>query len=434
MRAVDIIRRKRDRQELTRAEVEAFARAAADGSWPDYQLSALLMAIYLNDMSLIETAVLTGAMASSGTRYRWDDLPGPKVDKHSTGGVGDKTSLILAPLAAACGVVVPMTSGRGLGHSGGTLDKLDSIPGFRVGLEEDELRTALRAVGAAMIGQSARLAPADGKLYALRDVTATVESIPLITASILSKKLAEGIDALVMDVKAGRGAFMKTRDQARRLTESLVNVGTANGLKMDALITAMDLPLGRAVGNALEVVECLETLKGRGPGDLESLSVTLAARMVRLGGLAETDGEAETKVRAALKSGAGLEKFRQIVEQQGGDPRIVDDYSRLPHSPHRSTVGADRAGYVVDLDAEKIGIGAMRLGAGRNRAEDPVDHAVGVVVLAPVGARVDAGDSVLEVHYRDERLLGTALPLLRAAVSIGDEAPTWVSLVLEEVR
>jgi pyrimidine-nucleoside phosphorylase len=373
-------------------------------------------------------------MASSGTRYRWDDLPGPKVDKHSTGGVGDKTSLVLAPLAAACGVIVPMTSGRGLGHSGGTLDKLDSIPGFRVGLEEDDLREALKAIGVAMIGQSARLAPADGKLYALRDVTATVESIPLITASILSKKLAEGIDALVMDVKAGRGAFMKTRDQARRLTESIVNVGTANGLRMDALITSMDVPLGRAVGNALEVVECLETLKGRGPGDLEGLSVTLAARMVRLGGLAETDAEAEGKVRAVLASGAGLEKFRQIVAQQGGDPRIVEDYTRLPQAPHRATVGADRAGYVIDLDAEKIGIGAMRLGAGRNRAEDPVDHGVGVVVRAPVGARVDAGDPVLEVHYRDERLLGTALPLLKAAVAIGDEAPTWVSLVLEEVR
>jgi pyrimidine-nucleoside phosphorylase len=434
MRAVDVIRRKRDHQELTRAEIEAFARAAADGSWPDYQLSALLMAVYLNGMSLVETAILTGAMATSGTRYRWDDVPGQKADKHSTGGVGDKTSLVLAPLAAACGVVVPMMSGRALGHSGGTLDKLEAIPGFRVALEEDELRAALKAVGVGMIGQTARVAPADRKLYALRDVTATVESVPLIAASILSKKLAEGIDALVMDVKSGRGAFMKTRDQARTLARSIVDVGTANGVQTEALITAMDFPLGRAVGNALEVVEALETLKGRGPKDLEDLSVTLAARMVRLGGLAESDDEAERKVRAVLANGAGLEKFRRIVEQQGGDPTVVDDYARLPHAPRHITVPAEREGYVIDVDAEKVGIGAMRLGAGRDRAEDDIDHAVGVVVRSPVGARVRAGDAVLEVHYRDEGLLGSALPLLRAAVAIGDEAPTWTSLLLEEVR
>jgi thymidine phosphorylase len=261
-----------------------------------------------------------------------------------------------------------------------------------------------------------------------------VESVPLITASILSKKLAEGIEALVMDVKSGRGAFMKTRDQARTLARSIVDVGTANGVRTEALITAMDVPLGRAVGNALEVVECLETLKGRGPKDLEDLSVTLAARMVRLAGLAESDEEAETRVRSALTSGAGLDRFRRVVEQQGGDPKVVDDYARLPTAPRRATVPADRDGYVTDLDAEKVGVGAMRLGAGRNRAEDPIDAAVGVVVRAPVGARVQAGDPVLEVHYRDEALFGSAMPLLRSAVSIGDEAPTWTSLLLEEVR
>src|SRR4051812_22523689 len=271
MRAIDIIRRKRDGGELSPAEVEAFALAAANGTWPDYQLSAFLMAVFFRGMTPAETAALTKAMTESGTRYRWDDVPGPKVDKHSTGGVGDKTSLVLAPLAAACGVIVPMMSGRGLGHSGGTLDKLESIPGFRVGLEQDELRAGLKAIGVGMIGQTARVAPADRKLYALRDVTATVESVPLITASILSKKLAEGIDALVMDVKAGRGAFMKTRDQARTLARSIVDVGTANGVRTEALITGMDFPLGRAVGNALEVVESLETLKGNGPKDLEDL-------------------------------------------------------------------------------------------------------------------------------------------------------------------
>lgn len=433
MRAVDVIRRKRDHHELTRAEIEAFARAAADGSWPDYQLSALLMAICLNGMSLVETAILTGAMATSGMRYRWDDVPGPKADKHSTGGVGDKTSLVLAPLAAACGVVVPMMSGRGLGHTGGTLDKLESIPGFRVGLEEDELRSALKAIGIGMIGQTARVAPADRKLYALRDVTGTVESVPLITASILSKKLAEGIDALVMDVKAGRGAFMKTRDQARILARSIVDVGTANGVRTEALITAMEFPLGRAVGNALEVVECLETLKGRGPKDLEDLSVALAARMVRLAGLADADEEAEAKVRSVLASGAGLEKFRRVIERQGGDPRVVDDYGRLPKAPQRVAVAAERDGYVIDLDAEQVGIGAMSLGAGRNRADDAIDPAVGVVVRAPVGTRVKAGETILEVHYRDEGLLGSAMPLLRAAVTIGDEAPTWTALILEQI-
>jgi len=257
MRAVDVIRRKRDGEELTGDEVEAFARAAADQSWPDYQLSALLMAIHLNGMTANESAVLTGAMARSGMRYRWDDVPGPKADKHSTGGVGDKTSLVLAPLAAACGVIVPMMSGRGLGHTGGTLDKLESIPGFRVGLDEDELRAALKAVGVGMIGQTPKVAPADRTLYALRDVTGTIESISLITASILSKKLAEGIDALVMDVKCGRGAFMKTRERARALAESIVSVGNANGVKTEAVITAMDVPLGRAVGNSLEVIECI---------------------------------------------------------------------------------------------------------------------------------------------------------------------------------
>jgi pyrimidine-nucleoside phosphorylase len=434
MRAVDVIRRKRDGHELTRSEIEAFAHAAADGSWPDYQLSALLMAIYLNGMTPAETAILTGAMAAAGMRYRWDEVPGPKVDKHSTGGVGDKTSLILAPLAAACGVIVPMMSGRGLGHTGGTLDKLESIPGFRVNLDENELRQALKKVGVGMIGQSAKVAPADRKLYALRDVTATVESIPLITASILSKKLSEGIDALVMDVKCGRGAFMKTRENAQALAKSIVSVGNANGVRTEALITAMDVPLGRAIGNSLEVVECIETLKGRGPKDLEDLSVTLAARMVQLAGLAGTEQEAEAKVRSALAGGAGLERFGQIVEQQGGDPRIVDDYSRLPNAPLRTTIVAEQPGFVTDLHAEQIGVGAMLLGAGRGRAEEKVDHAVGVTIRAHIGERVKAGDVILELHYRDEAKLATAMPVLQSAIRVGRNAPTMRDLVMDETR
>lgn len=433
MRAVDVIRRKRDGAELNREEIEAFARAAADGSWKDYQLSAMLMAIYLNGMNPAEAAALTGAMTQSGLRYRWDDVPGPKVDKHSTGGVGDKTSLVLAPLAAACGVIVPMMSGRGLGHTGGTLDKLESIPGFRVNLDESELRIALKTVGVGMIGQSAKVAPADGKLYALRDVTGTVESIPLITSSILSKKLAEGIDGLVMDVKCGCGAFMKSLDRARALAELIVSVGNANGVRTDAMITAMDFPLGRTVGNSLEVIECLETLNGRGPKDLENLSVKLAARMVCLAGLATTDADAEVRVRTALTSGAGLEKWRQVVEQQGGDPRTVDDYSRLPAAPQRFSIDADRTGYVTDLHAERLGIGAMLLGAGRNRAEDKVDHAVGIVIRAHVGEQVKVGDTILEVHYRDESTLKAAMPLLREAINVGEQQPHDTPLVIDEI-
>src|SRR5438477_9082922 len=286
MRAVDIIRKKRDGETLSPVEIETFVLGATAGEWPDYQVSALLMAVVLRGMTADETARLTGAMVRSGVRLDWSDLPGPKVDKHSTGGVGDKTSLILAPLAAACGVVVPMISGRGLGHTGGTLDKLESIPGFRVGLSLDEFRTALRDVGCALIGQTAQIAPADKKLYALRDVTGTVESIPLISASIMSKKIAEGIDGLVLDVKTGSGAFMKTEADSRRLAESLVSIGNAAGVRTEAVITRMDAPLGRTVGNALEVVECLDVLKGGGPQDLVDVSVELAARMLVLGRVA----------------------------------------------------------------------------------------------------------------------------------------------------
>jgi pyrimidine-nucleoside phosphorylase len=434
MRAVDVIRAKRDGGELSPAAIDLFVRGATTGEgWTQYQLSALLMALYLRGMTPAETAHLTRSMTDSGRRLDLSDIPGPKVDKHSTGGVGDKTSLVLGPLAAACGVVVPMMSGRGLGHSGGTLDKLESIPGFRVGLGEAELRDALRAVGLAMIGQTADVAPADRTLYALRDVTATVESIPLITASILSKKLAEGISGLVMDVKCGRGAFMKSRAEAKALADSLVRVGTANGLSVSAFITAMDAPLGRAVGNSLEVVESIETLRGNGPRDLTDLSVRLAARMVRLAGLAADDAAATRKVRAALDSGAGLEVFRNCVERQGGDPKVVDDTSALPTAPVLQRVTSARAGFVTAMDAEKVGIAAMLLGAGRRRAEDGVDHSVGVLVRAKPGERVEAGGTVYEVHYRDAGKLGDVLPLLHESFRTGDAPPPELPLVLEEL-
>ncbi len=436
MRPGDVIQTKRDGGQLSPEQIDAFVGAAArlDGSgWEKYHLTALLMAIYLNDMVPDEAAHLTRSMADSGTRLDLSDIEGPKVDKHSTGGVGDKTSLILGPLAAACGVVVPMMSGRGLGHSGGTLDKLEAIPGFNVHLSEAEFRAALRDVGLGMIGQTADIAPADKTLYALRDVTATVESIPLITASILSKKLSEGISGLVMDVKCGRGAFMKTPDRARALAQSIVKVGTANGLNVSAFITAMDAPLGRFVGNALEVVESIETLKGNGPKDLTELSVKLAARMVRIAFGAPDDTKPEALVREALANGAGLEVFRKCIEQQGGDPRVVDDYSRLPTTPTTMRVNADRTGFVATIDAEKVGIAARILGGGRSRAEEAIDPAVGLIVRAKPGERVVPGDAVFEVHYRDDAKLASALPILIGAFHVTDAPPSEEPLILEEL-
>jgi pyrimidine-nucleoside phosphorylase len=423
VRTVDVIVKKRDGGALDRDEIGFVVRGVTDGSIPDYQASALLMAILLRGMTAEETAWLTDAMVHSGVRVDLRGLPGIKVDKHSTGGVGDKTSLVLAPLAAACGVVVPMMSGRGLGHTGGTLDKLESIPGFRVNLSLDEMTAALRATGCAMIGQTAQIAPADKTLYALRDVTGTIESIPLISASIMSKKIAVGIDALVLDVKTGSGAFMKTEADARRLAESLVAIGRASGVRTDAFVTRMDAPLGRAVGNALEVIECLETLKGRGPADLAEISFALAARMLVLGGVAATDDAALQRVRAAVASGAGVERFRRIVETQGGDPAIVDDYRRLPEAPERHVVAAPRSGYVAALDAALVGRASVVLGAGRDRVDDAVDPAAGILVRARPGDPVQAGEPVLELHYRSPARLAAALPLASRAIVVDDAPP-----------
>jgi pyrimidine-nucleoside phosphorylase len=434
MRVLDTIRRKRDGERLSQGEIDLFVTGVTSGAIPDYQVSALLMAIVLRGMSAQETAWLTEAMVGSGDRLDLSHIAGPKADKHSTGGVGDKTSLILAPLATACGVTVPMMSGRGLGHTGGTLDKLESIPGFRVNLTLEEFHRTLERVGCAMVGQTAGIAPADKKLYALRDVTGTVESVPLITASIMSKKIAEGIDALVLDVKTGRGAFMKTEEEARELAASLVAIGTGAGVRTQALLTAMDVPLGRAVGNALEVIECIETLKGRGPRDVEELSVLLAARMLRLAGVAATNEEAERRVRGALTSGAGLEKWRQIVEAQGGDPRVVDDYQRLPMASKRHLITAARAGFLATLDAELIGRATVLLGAGRSRVEDAIDPAVGVMIITRPGAMVAAGDPLVVLNYRREADLQAAAALVEQAIEITDEAPALRPLVIGEVH
>jgi pyrimidine-nucleoside phosphorylase len=431
MRAVDLIRRKRDGEALDPADIDAFVRGVTDETWPDYQVAALLMAIVLRGMTTGEAASLTDAMVRSGARVDLAEFSACPVDKHSTGGVGDKLSLVLAPLAAACGVVVPMMSGRGLGHTGGTLDKLAAIPGFRTRLSLSDMREVLRRTGCVLMGQTDEMAPADRRLYALRDVTATVESVPLIAASILSKKIAEGIGALVLDVKVGRGAFMKTEAQARELAASLIRIAEAHGVRTEALLTGMDVPLGRAVGNANEVIEAVETLKGRGPADVEALSVRLASRMVVLAGITADEADAGTRVRRALSSGAGLEKFRQIVEAQGGDAAVVDDYGRLPAAGRREMWAAARAGVITDLHAESIGRASVALGAGRDHVDADVDPAAGLEILAPIGSRVEQGQPIIAMAGRRSRQFEDARAWLAGAVTMGETPPGPRSLVID---
>jgi len=429
VRAVDVIQRKRDGLELSREEIEFFIRGYALGQIPDYQASAFTMAVFFRGMTAAETVALTEAMMRTGEVLDFSDLPGPKVDKHSTGGVGDKTSLILAPLAAACGVYVPMISGRGLGHTGGTLDKLESIPGFRVRLSLTEFREVLRRSKLGLIGQTPEVAPADRKLYALRDVTATVESRPLISASIMSKKMAEGIDALVLDVKTGDGAFMKSFEDAKALAQTMVEIGRGMGKKVAALITDMDQPLGHAVGNALEVVECVETLKGRGPNDLESLSLELAARMLQLGGVTTQLEAARARVRDALASGAGLRKLREIVELQGGDPRAVDDPALLPRAREALPLRAERDGRVTRIACGAVGHAAMLLGAGRETVESAIDPAVGLVLHKKVGELVIQGEPLLTMHVNDRTHLEEVTNVLKDAIRVGPEAPARTALI-----
>lgn len=427
------IARKRDGHALTRDEINAFVRGATDGSWADYQLSAMLMAIVWRGMTPQETAHYTEAMMRSGVVADLASVIAPKADKHSTGGVGDKISLHLAPMIAACGVAVPMISGRGLGHTGGTLDKLESIPGFNVNLSLEVYRTQLERIGLALIGQTADLAPSDKKLYALRDVTATVESIPLICGSILSKKLAEGIDVLVLDVKFGRGAFMKDRAKARELAEALVAVATTMGKPTRAVLTAMEEPLGRTVGNALEVAESIECLRGRGPADVMEVTMALGEQMLVLAKVAETIGAARKKLEASIASGAALEKFREMVAAQGGDARVVDEPQRLPTAKLQAAVVAARGGIVGDVDAMGVALAALRLGAGRAKASDGVDHAVGVSGLVKVGERVDAGATLAVVHANDAAAMSEAQAMLARAISVGDERGPVVKLIDEVI-
>jgi pyrimidine-nucleoside phosphorylase len=422
-RAIDVIRKKRDGVELSRDEIESLVNGYTRDDIPDYQVSAWLMAVVLRGMTRAETAALTDAMLRSGEVLDLSSIRTKKVDKHSTGGVGDKTSLVLAPLAAAAGIAVPMISGRGLGHTGGTLDKLEAIPGFNVNLPVSEFRRVLETCGCAMIGQTAKIAPADRKLYSLRDVTGTVESPYLICASIMSKKLAEGIDALVLDVKTGSGAFMKSEKDAAFLAGLMVETGERMGKQVVALITDMDQPLGNMIGNALEVVEVVEVLRGEGPEDLRQLCLELAGWMLHLGGVSGSVAEGKKQSEKLIASGEALNKFRQMVELQGGDPRTIDDPKKLPQAHASMTISSTRNGYVASLQCEQIGTACVVLGGGRERKEDSVDPTVGIVLHKKVGDAVLPGESLATIYYNAEARATRARQLLEASYQIADSPP-----------
>ena len=423
---VELIRAKRDGGALTAAELRGFIRGVTDGSLPDYQVAAMLMAIFFRGLDDRELAAWADAMTHSGDVLDLGAIARPKADKHSTGGVGDKISIPLAPAVAACGVAVPMVSGRGLGHTGGTLDKLESIPGFRVDLPVDRFARIVDEVGCCLIGQTARLAPADKRLYALRDVTATIESVPLIASSIMSKKLAEGIDALVIDCKVGRGAFMKTRDDARALCRAMMTIGRAAAKRIACVLTDMDAPIGRAIGNALEIAESIEVLRGGGPADTRELTTVLGGEMLALVGVATTPANGQVMIAKALDDGRALAVFRRMIEAQGGDARVVDEPDRLPRAGATTTVAADAAGTVAAIDSEDLGIAGVWLGAGRRTTDDAVDPAAGLTVEVHVGAAVAAGQPLCVLHHAaglDPDRLAHARALVGAAFAIQPDDP-----------
>jgi pyrimidine-nucleoside phosphorylase len=433
MRTVDLIHRKRDGEELSVKEIAFLIDGYTNGGIPDYQMSAFLMAVFYSGMTDREVSVFTERMIHSGETVDLSAVPGLKVDKHSTGGVGDKTSLIAAPLAAAAGVSVPMVSGRALGHTGGTLDKLESIPGFRTNLTVDEFREQLIRTRLAFIGQTPQVAPADGKLYSLRDSTATVESIPLIASSIMSKKLAAGLDALVLDVKVGSGAFMKKQVDARRLAQMMVGIGRRKDKKVQALITDMNQPLGFAIGNALEVMEVSQTLQSAGPVDLTRLSLELAARMIFLGKVTATLEEARELAQTKLLDGSGYRKLKEVIGAQGGNPAVLDRFELLPNATGAREIASPRAGYVSAIEAEYIGLASAMIGAGRDTKEDSIDPAVGVILEVKIGQKVDAGAVLCRLYYTNEERVEEAAQLVEDAFRISATAPEERALILEVV-
>lgn len=421
MRMVDVIDHKRNGSALTKEEISAFVEGYTNGEIPDYQASALLMAIYFNGMTDEEQANLTMQMLNSGDRLDLSDIPGIKVDKHSTGGVGDKTSIPLAPMVAALGIPVPMISGRGLGHTGGTLDKLEAIPGFEVERSEAEFKKQVRDIKVAIVGATGNVAPADKKIYALRDVTDTVDSIPLIAGSIMSKKIASGTDALVLDVKTGTGAFMKEEADAVKLANALVKIGKSVGMNCMALISDMNQPLGNMVGNALEIQESIAILKGEGPEDIRKLVMTLGSQMVVLAKKAATLAEARTKLEEVVANGSALEVFRQMIIAQGGDPRVIEDPTLMPQAKYHFELPAPQAGYVTKMTADEIGIAAMLLGGGRQAKTDVIDYAVGIELHKKVGDAVAEGESLLTIHSNTEDVANIK-ELLYNNIEIGTDA------------
>jgi len=432
MRAVDIIRKKRDKERLSKEEIGFFVKGYTNGTIPDYQAAAFLMAVYLNGMDNEEAFILTEHMMHSGTVFDFSHIDAIKVDKHSTGGVGDKISLPLAPLVASFGVVVPMISGRALGHTGGTLDKLESIKGYRTRLSPDEFKKALESVGVAIIGQTEDIVPADRKMYALRDVTATVESIPLISASIMSKKLAEGIDGLVLDVKTGTGAFMRRYDDAKLLAKTMVSIGKSFGKKVYALITDMNQPLGRAIGNANEVRESVDVLLGKGPSDITALTVELGAYMLLIAEVAQSVEEGRELIKKAIENGKGYEKWCQMVENQGGDPDTIlkDDFTRTRYIKE---VVSSKDGYLNIVDTYKIGVASSLLGAGRAKKEDVIDHKVGLYMKKKHGEKVEKGDVIFEVHGNDENKIEDAIRVLDGSFEISPTKPEDFKLIYEVI-
>lgn len=430
---VELIRRKRDGQPLDADAIAWLVQAYTSGDVADYQMSAFLMAVLWRGMTAAETVALTLAMLHSGAQLHMRDALAPVTDKHSTGGVGDKVTLAVAPLVAACGLPMAKMSGRGLGHTGGTVDKLESVTGLRTALEPDAFRALVVRHGLALAAQSSALAPADGKMYALRDVTATVDSIPLIASSIMSKKLAVGPSHLLLDVKVGAGAFMKTEHDARHLAETMVRIGVDAGVQTVALLSAMDQPLGRAVGNALELAEAVAILRGEGPADVTELTVHETATLLVMAGLAADDAAGHARAKAAIASGVGLAKLIEVVAAQGGDPRQIEDTALLPRAPWREMVAAPRAGWLTRIDAEAIGVASVRLGAGRARKGDPIDHAVGLVLQAKVGDRLELGAPLIEVHARSQAEAEALRDTLLSAYAWGDSAPPAIPMILGTV-